>query len=83
MRISSETYTAVCRNIIKLYIVTSRWTIIDTGALVNHSAPSSAKDENEYCFVSILFLFLYRNFTTEEQNEVSTMTECFTEHFCL
>ena len=29
MRVSSETYRAVCRNIIKLYIVASRWTIID------------------------------------------------------
>ena len=29
MRVSSETCRAVCRNIIQLYIVTSRWTIID------------------------------------------------------
>jgi hypothetical protein len=29
MRLSSETCRAVCRNIIKLYIVASRWTIID------------------------------------------------------
>ena len=30
MRVSSETCRAVCRNIIKLYTVISRWTIIDT-----------------------------------------------------
>jgi len=38
MRLSSETCRAVCRNIIKLYIVTSCWTIIDTVEIVTWAA---------------------------------------------
>ena len=54
MRISSETYSAVCRNIIKLYIVASCWTIIDIIKLTYGNVWSSLFNQSILLIIKVL-----------------------------
>jgi len=72
-RVSSETRRAVCRNIIKLYIAASRWTIIDTDLRCTEPLKFTSLDVLQYlkdkilphgvlknCYISCLnTLFIY------------------------
>ena len=59
MKVSSETCRAVCRNIIKLYIVASCWTIIDSITFCIHCILNCSAADITTCTSQLLSTALY------------------------